>query len=514
MDLMYVNKIPLLVTLSQNVKFGTVEAVMDRKQATMLKCIANVATLYRKAGFKVTMALMDGEFVPLRGGLAEIGVTLNETSRDEHMGDIERYIRTIKERMRSIYNTMPFHKVPARLVIEMAKTAVFWFNAFPVLGGASRDLSPRTILTGQKVDYKRHCRFQFGDYTQTHEELNNSMNPRTVGALALRPVGNGQGSFYFLSVATGRVLNRLHATALPMPDGIIDKIHQMARQQKNNPGLIFADRNLNPDEDDDDDDDMTYHDDDNDDSDGDDDDPHDHNNNNNDGDDDDDESSYYRSDNDDDDGEDNNGDDDPLGDDDNVDTNDDDASDGIGNDPVITDAPEEDEVQGNEPLPVDNPPLDDIEEHPDNLPGEIPGVGIVEQEAEDGAGPLVDSSNDGDELGIPGVGDDGEDDTSDINDEQSGTTPNLKVNTVGGYGLRNKRNRDYNLLQDTGETGEGRVESNDNPAESNDNPADSIGRVRTSSGNDAQMHAVNISNDIIKDGVSNTQNQQRLINSK
>ena len=323
--------------------------------------------------------------------------------------------------MRSIYNTMPFHKVPARLVIEMAKTAVFWLNAFPVSRGASRDLSPRTILTGQKVDYKRHCRFQFGEYTQTHEEHNNSMNPRTVGALALRPVGNGQGSFYFLSVATGRVLNRLHATALPMPDDIIDKIHRMARQQKNNPGLIFADRNLNPDEgdeDDDDDDDMTY--------------------------DNDDESSHYSSDNNDDDGEDDNDDDDLLGDDNSVDTNDGDASDGIGNDPVITNAPEEDEEQGNEPLPVDNPPLDDIEEHSDNLPGEIPGVGTVEQEAEDGAGHLVDGNDDGDELGIPGVGDDGEDDTSDINDEQSETTPNLKVNTVGGYGLRNKRNRNYN----------------------------------------------------------------------
>ena len=129
-DLMYVNKIPLLVTL-----FGTVEAVMDRKEATLYKSIANVATLYRKAGFKVTTALMDGEFVSLRGGLAEIGVTLNETSRDEHVGDIEQYIRTVKEWMRSIYNTMPFHKVPAPLVYEMAKNAVFWLNAFQVLGG-------------------------------------------------------------------------------------------------------------------------------------------------------------------------------------------------------------------------------------------------------------------------------------------------------------------------------------------------------------------------------------------
>ena len=121
-DLMYVNKEPLLVTLSRNVKFGTVEAVKDRKETTMLKSIASVVTLYQKAGFTVTTTLMDGEFVPLRGGLAEIGITLNETSRHEHVGDIERYIRTVKERMRAIYNTMSFHKVPAHLIIEMAKT--------------------------------------------------------------------------------------------------------------------------------------------------------------------------------------------------------------------------------------------------------------------------------------------------------------------------------------------------------------------------------------------------------
>ena len=446
MDLMYVNKIPLLVTLSRNVKFGTVEAVMDRKQATMLKSITHVATLYRKAGFKVTTALMDGEFVPLRGGLAEIGITLNETSRDEHVGDIERYIRTIKERMRSIYNTMPFHKVPARLVIEMAKTAVFWLNVFPVSKGVSQDLSPRTILTGQKVDYKRHCRFQFGEYTQTHEEHNNSMNPRTVGALALRPVGNGQGSFYFLSVATGRVLNRLHATALPMPDDIIDKIHQMARQQKNNPGLIFADRNLNTDEDeeDDDDDDITYHDDDddgsngdddNDDSDGDDDEPHDHYNNNNDVDDDDDKSSHDSSYNDDDDDEDSNDDDDPLGDEHSDNTSGDDDSDGIGNDPVTV----EDVGQGNEHLPINDPSLDDAPRHPDDPPGGIPGVGVVEH-----VDNLVEDNDNVDEPEIPGVGNDGEDDTSVTNDEQSEAEIDLKTNTVGGYGLRDKRNRNYN----------------------------------------------------------------------
>ena len=225
---MYVNKVPLLVTLSQNIKFGTMEAVADRKEATILKCIKGVVALYRKARFKVTTALMDGEFVLLCGGLVELGLRLNETSRDEHVRNIKRYIRMVKERMRAIYNTLPFQKIPARLIIEMAKTAVFWLNGFPAAGGASQDLRPRTILTGQQVDYKHHCRFQFGEYTQTHEEHNNSMNPRMVGAIALRPVGNSQGSFYFLSITTGRVLNRQHAMALPMPDEVIDKIHRIA----------------------------------------------------------------------------------------------------------------------------------------------------------------------------------------------------------------------------------------------------------------------------------------------
>ena len=67
------------------------------------------------------------------------------------------------------------------------------------------------------------------------------------------------------------------------------------------------------------------------------------------------------------------------------------------------------------------------------------------------------------------------------------------------------------VLQDTGETGKGRNESNDNPA-------DSAEKVKTSSGDSEQMHAASTStdgsNDVIKDGVSNTQNQHRLINSK
>ena len=79
---------------------------------------------------------------------------------------------------------------------------------------------------------------------QTHEEHNNSMTSRTVGALLLRPTGNAQGGLYFLSLSTGRVLSRLRATGLPMPDHVVDQVHRMARQQKANPGLMFGNRSV------------------------------------------------------------------------------------------------------------------------------------------------------------------------------------------------------------------------------------------------------------------------------
>ena len=70
-----------------------------------------------------------------------------------------------------------------------------------------------------------------------------------MGALALHPTGNAQGSFYFISLSTGRLLNQLRATPLPMPNEVVDRVHRMARQQKADPGLLFGDRNMNQDDD-------------------------------------------------------------------------------------------------------------------------------------------------------------------------------------------------------------------------------------------------------------------------
>jgi hypothetical protein len=148
-DLMYVNGIPMLVTISRNIVcFATDEALPNRNITMLVNGIKAVATIYRRASFKITTTLMDGEFEPMRGELTDLGVALNETPRDEHVGDIERFIRTLKEQMCAIYNNLPFRNMPPRIVIEMAKNAIYWLNSFPHPNGVSENLSPHTIITG------------------------------------------------------------------------------------------------------------------------------------------------------------------------------------------------------------------------------------------------------------------------------------------------------------------------------------------------------------------------------
>jgi hypothetical protein len=255
-DIMFVNQIPFLITISRHIKFGTVTKLGDRKESTITKAMFDVLKIYGTGGFKVVIAAMDGEFEFLRGDLAEKGVQLNTTARDEHVGPIERYIRTIKERTRSIFNVLPFRRMPNQLIIEMVKASVFWWNSFPGNSGISDTMSPREIVLRQTIDYKKHCRLEYAAYVQTHEQHDNSMASRTTGALALRPTGNSQGGHYFFSLATGRILNRNHWTALPMPLDVINRVNEMGR---NTPvGLLFLDRRQDIIEDDDDPDDADY----------------------------------------------------------------------------------------------------------------------------------------------------------------------------------------------------------------------------------------------------------------
>jgi hypothetical protein len=242
---MYGNKIPFFMSISRHIKFGTAKMLKSESAVQLMASIKLVTQTYVTRGFRVTSMMVDGQFEPLRGELAGLGIAVNCVSRDEHVPEIERHIRTIKERTRCIYNQLPFKKMPARITIEMVYSSNFWLNMFPPTDGVSKTMSPHAIIVGGELDYAKHCRLEFGMYCQVHEEHDNSMATRTTGAIALRPTGNTQGGYYFFSLATGRRLNRNRNrwTELPMPADVIDRVYNLSRRDLAVAGLLFADRN-------------------------------------------------------------------------------------------------------------------------------------------------------------------------------------------------------------------------------------------------------------------------------
>jgi hypothetical protein len=96
-------------------------------------------------------------------------------------------------------------------MIHIVLNVVKMLNYFPTKGGMSDTLSPKIIMSGENLDYKKHLSLQVGQYVQVHEEANprNSQMPRTQGAISLGPrSGNLQGGMKFMALKTGQKIVR------------------------------------------------------------------------------------------------------------------------------------------------------------------------------------------------------------------------------------------------------------------------------------------------------------------
>jgi hypothetical protein len=94
-DIMFVNGLPFLVSISRKIKFTTVGYLIGRKQHHLVNSIKKIVNLDKQRGFTIETALMDREFECLRDDLPELN--LNTTAASEHVTDVERQIRVLKE---------------------------------------------------------------------------------------------------------------------------------------------------------------------------------------------------------------------------------------------------------------------------------------------------------------------------------------------------------------------------------------------------------------------------------
>ena len=238
-DIFYVNNITFFVTMSRNIRFITTSHLINRQIPTLRDHLKATINIYKKRGFQIKTIFADPEFDPLRAYFPN----LQTVGADDHVADIERCIRSLKDKIRSALHNLQFRKIPKAMIIRLVYNVTFWSNAFIPKGGVSTQYSPRYIITGKQLDYNKHVRAEFGEYVQTHEEHNNDMGPRTVGAICLGPTGNEHGTHWFMSLATGKVIQRTRWTPLPMPSEAAAMVEQMANDQNVQDNNAFGDRN-------------------------------------------------------------------------------------------------------------------------------------------------------------------------------------------------------------------------------------------------------------------------------
>ena len=233
MDLMFVGELPFLVCVSRKLNLLTVAYLPGKGLSSLSKAVQLTLDAYKGRGYKVTTIMFDGEggMKAMKSSLLAMGIVVNDAAKDEHVPEVERAIRQVKERVRGFWNTLPY-QLPSILIASLVSYCVKYINMVPrqsMIGHGT--LSPREIFLGRKVDAARECRYSFGEYAQVYDgdaSSTNSMRARTTGAIVLGPSDNLQGSYDFLSLSTWQVLKRNQCTVLPLPNDVLQHINAKA----------------------------------------------------------------------------------------------------------------------------------------------------------------------------------------------------------------------------------------------------------------------------------------------
>ena len=118
---------------------------------------------------------------------------LDWAAASQHCGLIERNIRFLKEKIRSLRHSVPFERVPGIMVVRMVLHIIKFVNGFPRRGGV-KHYSLGKIMTNRRI-HADDVVVSFGVYCQIAEnvEPRNSLAPRTRGAISLGNSGNLSG---------------------------------------------------------------------------------------------------------------------------------------------------------------------------------------------------------------------------------------------------------------------------------------------------------------------------------
>jgi hypothetical protein len=179
-----------------------------------------ILNLCQTRGFDTFRTEADRELTCITNDV--LPAALNVAKADDHVHEVERSIRTIKERVRCTVQGQPCQRVPKIMVRATVEEAHKDPNQFPAKDGTSDAMSLPTMMTGMPSPDCNNFKIKSGAHAQVFEDKGSNhsdldwQRPRWV----LSHVFNH-----------GRKTSRQQWTELPIPDGLTAAIKAMATKE-------------------------------------------------------------------------------------------------------------------------------------------------------------------------------------------------------------------------------------------------------------------------------------------
>ena len=129
MDYFYVQGVPVLHTISRNFHFRTVEFLLNKSKATEEETkegVGRIMAIYHARKLEVSQVNADNEFECIEDLIRPANLHL--VGANEHVGDVERSVRTIKECTRCHVHRLPYKYYPKIMVTGMVTHVVKSLN--------------------------------------------------------------------------------------------------------------------------------------------------------------------------------------------------------------------------------------------------------------------------------------------------------------------------------------------------------------------------------------------------
>ena len=193
---------------------------LPRKTTTQVRdAIATVNAAYRSQGHVIQRISTDAEpcFVAITNQLGALGIEAVQSSPGRHARRVERAIRIIKERARTILASLPF-ELPKCLLGEVYAYSVQCINLVPSVSRSG--MIPYTTFHGTRPDY-RTWSVPFGRVAQ-FKAINHrdDMEPRAVYGITLGPKPTSTDTVKAYIPATKHIVMRCTRNIHILPDNV------------------------------------------------------------------------------------------------------------------------------------------------------------------------------------------------------------------------------------------------------------------------------------------------------